>query len=135
MSKMANQKRNEKCNCGSNKKYKHCCLTANAMRDLQLSITMREKEYEPKKGDLNISIGRPVECEQDIYDMFTYMEKLHKMETDKAELGKMIKRWKNNPKECKHLVFNSYKEKNYIQWICRFISDEQIHFMGDKQYL
>lgn len=24
---MANQKRNEKCNCGSGKKFKHCCLT------------------------------------------------------------------------------------------------------------
>ena len=102
---------------------------------LELSLCMTEKVNKSKPGNLNLSMGRPVEYEEDIKDMFRYMEKMHNMQTDKSEMERLIKIFKNNPKECNHLVFNAYQEKDYIQWICKFISDEQVKFMSEKNYL
>ena len=102
---------------------------------LELFVCMTKKGNKSKPGKLNQSMGRPVDSEQDIKDMFRYMESMHDMQTDKSEMERLIKMFKNNPKECKHLVFNAYQENDYIQWVCSFISDEQILFMSEKNYL
>jgi len=102
---------------------------------LELFVCMTEKNYKNKPGELNQSMGRPIECVEDIKDMFYYMEKMHNMQTDKSEMERLIKIFTNNPKECNHLVFNAYREKDYIQWVCKFISDKQVKFMSEKNYL
>lgn len=101
----------------------------------ELALCMQENEDNLYSEGIKISLGRPITCEEDIRDMFLYMEKLHKMETDTKEMQRMIKMYKEDTKTCQHLVFNCYKEKDYIQWVCHFISDEQIKFMGEKNYL
>jgi len=102
---------------------------------LELSLCMTEKNYKPKLGELQHSMGRPIKCVEDIKDMFYYMEKMHNMQIDKSEMERCIKIFTNNPKECNHLVFNAYSEKDYLQWICKFISDKQVLFMSEKNYL
>lgn len=102
---------------------------------LELSVCMIEKNYKPKLRELQLSMGRPIECVEDIKDMFYYMEKMHNIQTNKSEMERLIKTFINNPKECNHLVFNAYSEKDYLQWVCQFISDKQVKFMGEKNYL